>query len=95
MLSFYNTVFGFWIPIVFALIVNEISRMKFRKLVQTASYLPYFISSVVVAGMVLSFIQPDDLVNNFLALFGVPRQSYNMNSAYFPFIYTFTNTGLW
>lgn len=91
LLSLYNILFGFWIPIVFALLVNEISKMKFRKFVQTASYLPYFISSVVVAGMVISFTQPDGLVNNVMALFGVSRQAYNMDATYFPFIYTVTN----
>ncbi|MEG0691455.1 MAG: ABC transporter permease subunit [Oscillospiraceae bacterium] len=91
LLSFYNIAIGFWIPIVFALLINEIHKLKFKKFVQTASYLPYFISSVVVAGMVLSFIQPDGLINNILAMFGVERQAYNMNASYFPFIYTFTN----
>jgi len=91
LLSLYSLLFGFWIPIGFALMLNEIKNAKYKKVVQTASYLPYFISSVVVAGIVLSFIRTDGIVNNLIAVFGFPRQSYNVNSNAFPVIYTITN----
>ena len=55
-LSLYNLVFGFPIPIIFALLLNEIHSVRWRKFFQTASYLPYFISMVVVAGLVVSFL---------------------------------------
>ena len=90
-LSFLNIAVGFWIPIIFALLLNEIHNLRFKKLIQTASYLPYFISSVVVAGMVLSFIEPNGLVNHLLGIFGVPPKAYAMEPKYFAFIYTFTN----
>ena len=48
-----NLLFGFSIPILFALILNEVKLSRYKKIVQTASYLPYFISTVIVAGMVL------------------------------------------
>lgn len=91
LLSLYNLAFGFWIPIVFALLLNEIKRARYKKVIQTASYLPYFISSVVVAGMVLSFINVDGIVNNIISFFGFPRQSFNVNPNAFPVIYTITN----
>ena len=50
-LSFLNLVFGFLCPILFALLVNELKDNFYKKFVQTTSYMPYFISSVVVAGM--------------------------------------------
>lgn len=90
-LSMYNLLFGFWVPIVFALLLNEIRKEKFKKIVQTSSYLPYFISSVVVAGMVLSFIEANGLVNNIISAFGGSRKALNTDPAYFRSIYTITN----
>lgn len=91
LLSLYNLLFGFWVPIVFALILNEIKNARCKKVIQTASYLPYFISSVVVAGMVLSFINTDGIVNNIIAAIGLQRQSFNVDAKAFPVIYTITN----
>lgn len=90
-LSFLNIVFGFSVPIIFALFLNEIKSARFKKFVQTASYLPYFISTVVVAGMVLSFININGIFNKLVeGLGGVPK-SYNTDPKYFPTIYTITN----
>ncbi|MEA4890605.1 MAG: ABC transporter permease subunit [Clostridiaceae bacterium] len=91
LLSVYNLAFGFWIPIIFALVLNEVKALRFKKFIQTASYLPYFISSVVVAGMVLSFIQVDGLVNNVISAFGGTPAAFRNDPNAFPFIYTFTN----
>ena len=55
--------------------MDQIGALRFKKLVQTASYMPYFISTVVVAGMVISFIDNQGLVTNFLTLFGFERQN--------------------
>ena len=46
-LSLMNLAFGFWVPIAFALLLNEVTHLRYKKLVQTASYMPYFISMVV------------------------------------------------
>lgn len=91
LLSLYNLIFGFWVPIVFALLLNEVRHMKFKKFVQTASYLPYFISAVVVAGMVLSFIDMGGIVNKIIVLFGGTATPLNTSPAVFPVIYTITN----
>ena len=53
--------------------------------------MPYFISSVGVAGMVISFIDTDGLVMQLLSVFGVPKQNLRINSGAFPWIYTVTN----
>ncbi|NMA94586.1 MAG: sugar ABC transporter permease [Clostridiales bacterium] len=90
-LSIYNILFGFWVPIIFALLLNEVRKERFKKIIQTSSYLPYFISSVVVAGMVLSFIEPNGLVNNIIAAFGGSRKALSTEPAYFRSIYTITN----
>lgn len=54
-LSLVKLVFVFPVPIIFALMLNELKAMKFKKLVQTASYLPHFISWIVVSGMLTTF----------------------------------------
>ncbi|MBQ7838969.1 MAG: sugar ABC transporter permease [Lachnospiraceae bacterium] len=90
-LSGLNLIFGFTAPILFALLIDQIKHLKFKKFVQTASYMPYFISMVIVAGMVLSFTGADGMITSLLSVFGFEKQNYNVNSAAFPWIYTFTN----
>lgn len=90
-LSGLNLIFGFWAPIVFALTLNEVRNQKFKKFTQTASYLPYFISNVVVAGMLLSFLDMDGIVNNITNALGIGRQAWRQNANAFPTIYTITN----
>lgn len=64
-------VFGFPAPIILALLLNEIKNVKFRKLVQTVSYIPHFISLVVVCSMVTSFLSPTSgIVNAILKSLG-------------------------
>lgn len=76
-LSGMNLLFGFTAPILFALLIDQIKRLRFKKIAQTASYMPYFISTVVVAGMVISFIDQGGLISNFLsAVFGLPNQNW-------------------
>ncbi len=84
---------GFWVPIVFALVVNEIRNGKFRKFTQTVSYMPNFISTVVVAGMFLSFIASDGIITQFLELLGIQAKSLNANKEFFPWFYTLL--GVW
>ena len=91
LLSLYNIIFGFWPPIVFALLLNEVRMDRFKKVSQTVSYLPYFISAVVVAGMVKSFIRPDGIVNQIIMLFGGTASDLNMSASAFPVVYTLTN----
>lgn len=90
-LSFLNLIFGFTCPIIFALLVNELKDNIYKKFVQTASYMPYFISYVVVAGMVLSFVNVDGIVNQFLGIFGIAPKAYNAAPDAFPWIYVITN----
>lgn len=90
-LSLYNLVFGFPIPIIFALLLNEIHSVRWRKFFQTASYLPYFISMVVVAGLVVSFLETNGLINNIIVALGGERSPLRTNKKLFPWIYTITN----
>lgn len=90
-LSVLNLIFGFTMPIIFALLLNEVRQLRVKKAVQTISYLPHFISTVVVAGMVISFTDMNGLINNFLGVFGVPAQEWLVKAKNFPAIYTVTN----
>ena len=54
-LSSLNLLFGFLTPILFALLLNELRCTPFKRIVQTVSYLPHFVSTVVVVGMLVSF----------------------------------------
>lgn len=90
-LSGLNLLFGFTTPIMFALMLNEVRNMRFKKVVQTASYLPYFISMVVAAGMFLSFMELNGLVNQVLGLLGVKPTEYIAFPQYYPAVYTIIN----
>jgi putative aldouronate transport system permease protein len=90
-LSLLNLAFGFCAPILFALLLDQLRVQGWRKFVQTASYLPHFISSVIVAGMVMSFVGEYGIITSGFNLLGLPRQNWLINKDAFPFIYTFTN----
>lgn len=90
-LSGLNLVFGVTAPILFALLIDQIRNQKYKKFIQTASYMPYFISIVVVAGMVISFFGTEGILTNFLVSLGLERKDYHVEPAAFPWIYTFTN----
>jgi putative aldouronate transport system permease protein len=90
-LSLLNLGFGFTLPILFALLLDQLKGLHWRKFVQTASYMPYFISTVVVAGMVISFIDTNGLITNVLAFLGLERMNYRLSKTAFPIIYTVTN----
>lgn len=57
-LSLYSLIAGFPLPIIFALLLNTVTSRRFKKTVQMATYLPYFISTVVVVGMLYQFFNP-------------------------------------
>lgn len=64
LISIYGLVFAFPVPIFFALFLDQIKFMAFKRFAQTASYLPYFISTVVVIGIMVNFLSPNNgLVN--------------------------------
>ncbi|WP_413372816.1 ABC transporter permease [Paenibacillus taichungensis] len=72
LLGLYKLVFGFPAPILLAILLNEIRRAAFKRFVQTVSYLPHFISNVIVASMVIMFLSPTGgLINNLLAGIGI------------------------
>jgi putative aldouronate transport system permease protein len=70
-ISLYRLVFGFPLPIMVALLLNEIRRMAFKRTVQTVIYLPHFISWVILGGLMINLLSTDGgVVNNLIQLFG-------------------------
>lgn len=90
-LSAWGILVAFWVPVIFALVINELRLPRFKKFSQTASYLPYFISNVVVAGMALSFLRSDGIINQIITLFGGQPFILNTKPQYFPLVYTLIN----
>ncbi|MDR1664496.1 MAG: ABC transporter permease subunit [Clostridiales bacterium] len=70
-MSFYMMVFGFVTPIIFALMINEIRSMYFKRITQTISYLPHFISWVVAAGMISVMLSTEGPINELLENLGL------------------------
>lgn len=71
LMAFYSLVFGFPIPIIFAICITQIKRKSFRQAGQVLTYLPYFISTVVVCGMINNFLSPSaGIINKMVQFFG-------------------------
>lgn len=69
-MSSINLVFGFLTAITLALLLNELRKVAFKRVVQTVSYLPHFISWVVAASIVQTTLSPDGIINDLLVWFG-------------------------
>ncbi|MBU3112211.1 ABC transporter permease [Clostridium lacusfryxellense] len=70
-MSLLNITFGFAIPIIFALLLNELKIIRFKKMVQTISYLPHFVSWVIAASIITSMLSPEGVVNAVLLKVGI------------------------
>lgn len=87
LLSVYNLVFGFPAPIILALLLNEVRSKKFKSLAQTVTYLPHFISLIVVTGMLTNFSLTTGLFNDIITFFGGERSSLLQNPKLYRTIY--------
>lgn len=94
-LSFYSLLAGFPIPILFALLVNAFPGRRTKKLVQTVSYMPHFISTVVVVGMIVQILNPRTGAFGaiYTALTGEVMRDVLANPHAFPHIYVWS--GIW
>src|SRR5258708_5573683 len=93
-ISALDLVLGFPAPIILAILLNELRWNPFRRLVQTITYMPHFISVVVVVGMMIDFLARDGLINNIIAQNGgTDPVSYLQKPELFPLIYVLS--GIW
>ncbi|HHV96605.1 MAG TPA: sugar ABC transporter permease, partial [Clostridiaceae bacterium] len=89
-----SLIVGFPVPIVLALLLNEIMHEKYKKLVQTVTFAPHFISTVVICGMIVIFLNPTSgIVNHILAFFGHERVNFMQKAQYFKWVYVLS--GVW
>jgi putative aldouronate transport system permease protein len=95
LLSMYQLIAGFPFPILFALLLNTVTVKSYKKVVQTITYLPYFISVVVLVGIMMQVFNP--IVGFYgkmsLNLFGVYGKDLFGDAKYFPHLYVWS--GVW
>ena len=93
-ISVYSLLWGFWVPILFAIMLNEISGDRFRRIVQSISYFPYFISVVVVVGiMVNMFGINDGVINAIRDDMGLAKIDFMKSVQWFRTMYI--GSGIW
>ena len=93
LLSFLQLLFGFPAPIILALLMNELRCKVFKRVVQTVTYLPYFISLMVVCSLVINYCSKDGLINDLIEAFGGERQSLLLQAKYYRTIHV--ASGVW
>ena len=86
-ISTYSLLFAFPAPILLALLLNELRSAKYKRLVQTVTYLPHFISVMVICGMIVDFTRSDGVINDVIALFGGQRVTMLLQPGLFRRIY--------
>ncbi len=87
-ISILNLLIGFPAPIILALMLNEMRSIAYKRVVQTITYIPHFISMVVLAGLLIDFLSSDGVITTVLAkVFGLKAQNYLGNARYFRTVY--------
>jgi putative aldouronate transport system permease protein len=97
-LSLYQLVITFPVPIILALLINEVRNSKFKRVVQTVTYAPHFLSTVVMVGLILVFLSPKNgMINLIIVALGGEPIYFMSESGWFKSIYVFSevwqNTG--
>ena len=92
-LSLYHLAVNFPIPIIVALMINEVKEGAFKKTLQTVIYAPHFISTVIICSMITLFLSPSaGFVNKIIEAFGGEAVNFMSNPDYFKHIYVWSNT---
>lgn len=92
-ISAWSILIGFPAPIILALLINEIKNKAFKRVVQTVTYMPYFISIVVMCSLIKVFTQSDGFISDFLGNFGLVQTNLLANKTFFLPIYIIS--GIW
>lgn len=94
LLNLYNLIFGFPMPIILALFINEAGNVLFKRSVQSFLYIPHFISWVVLGGIVVSLLSPSTgVINGIIKMFGGEPLYFMADSFWWPVWYTIS--GIW
>lgn len=87
----FTLVVSFPVPIILALLLNEVKSLKYKKFVQTVIYAPHFLSTVVVVGMLLLFLKTDGMINQIIKLFGGTPIDFISEPSWFKSLYVFSD----
>ncbi|MDF2924668.1 MAG: sugar transporter permease [Paenibacillaceae bacterium] len=90
LISLYSLLFEFPLPILLALMINEVRSKLFKKAVQTLTYMPYFISTIVIAGIIRDFTGSNGVINAAYSFFGGDGTSMLQHPELFRPIYIFS-----
>jgi putative aldouronate transport system permease protein len=94
LLSTYSLLWGFPVPIIFAMLLNEVKNDVFKRSIQTISYLPHFITIVIIVGLMSNLLSPTDgLVNIFIKRMGGQVKDFMTQPSWFRTIYI--GSGIW
>jgi putative aldouronate transport system permease protein len=94
-IGFWTLIFGYPAPIVLAFLFNEVHAARFKKIVQTISYIPYFISWVVASGIWIKLLSADGIVNELLKILGITETSIYFFSEKQYFLPIVILSGIW
>lgn len=91
-IGLYELAVGFPIPIILALMINEVRLKRFKKVVQNVTYAPHFLSTVVLVGMLFLFLDPNyGVINNFITALGGKSTAFMTEPAWFKTIYVLSH----
>jgi putative aldouronate transport system permease protein len=93
LISVYSLIFSFPATIVFALLLNEIRNRIFKRFVQTITYIPHFISIIIICGIIVDFCMSDGLINDIISFLGGARTPLLQEMKYFRSVYIIS--GMW
>lgn len=91
LLGFWSLAWGFPSPILLALLFNELSNPKFKKLTQTISYLPHFVSTVVIVGILKELVSKDGPINALIASLGGEPILFFTKASWFRTLFVVSN----
>nr|WP_240647330.1 ABC transporter permease subunit [Paenibacillus nanensis] len=93
LLGIYTLFWTFPAPIILALLFNELKSKRFKRVVQTVSYIPHFISIVIVAGIIKMYTARDGLINDIITFLGGKATTFLLEPEWFRTI--FISSGIW
>jgi putative aldouronate transport system permease protein len=87
MMNVYSLLFYFPAPIIFAVLLNEVRSSKFKRMVQTITYMPHFLSTTIIAGMIVNFLSVSGLINQIVVHLGGEAKPFMSMPEWFRTIY--------
>ncbi len=93
LINVYDVIFGFPAPVILALMINEVRNRFFKSTVQTISYMPHFISTVVMCNILTDFLNRNGLINNILNWFGIESIPFLQQNEWFRTV--FVSSSIW